>query len=93
MGGFEPLSSVIKLTGAQPEFVSTAADYVGKRVERSKAGQGQGMRAEWKQTLAAVSERFGVQPEIILAIWGIETNFGAYMGGTNTVHALATLDL
>ena len=32
-----------------------------------------------------------MQPEIVLAIWGIETNFGGYMGGTNTVHALATL--
>ena len=91
LGGFKPLASVIKLTGAQPEVVSTAADYVGKRVDNAKAAQGQGMRAEWKQTLAAVSARYGVQPEIILAIWGIETNFGGYKGNTNTVHALATL--
>lgn len=91
MGGFKPLNSVLKLTGKQPEFVSTAASYVGKRVDAAKAAQGQSMRAEWKQTLAAVSERFGVQPEIVLAIWGIETNFGGYMGGSNTVHSLATL--
>ena len=91
MGGFKPLKSVIKLTGKQPEFVSTAADYVTKRVDAAKAAQGQGMRAEWKQTLAAVSERYGVQPEIVLAIWGIETNFGGFMGSTNTVHGLATL--
>ncbi|MBL8599607.1 MAG: lytic murein transglycosylase [Devosia sp.] len=91
MGGFKPLNSVLKLTGKQPEFVSTAADYVGKRVDGAKAAQGQGMRAEWTQTLAAVSERYGVQPEIVLAIWGIETNFGGYMGSTNTVHGLATL--
>ncbi len=49
------------------------------------------MRGEWAKTLAAVEQRFGVQAEVILAIWGIETNFGGYMGGTNTVHALATL--
>ncbi len=91
MGGFHPLESVLKLTRAQPEFVSTAADYVNKRVDDRKAGQGQGMRAEWKQTLAAISERYGVQPEIVLAIWGIETNFGGFMGSTNTVHGLATL--
>jgi membrane-bound lytic murein transglycosylase B len=91
MGGFTPLKSVVKLTGKQPEFVSTAASYVAKRVDDARAGTGQSMRAEWKQTLAAVSERFGVQPEIVLAIWGIETNFGGYMGGTNTVHGLATL--
>lgn len=91
MDGFKPLKSVLKLTGAQPEFVSTAADYVTKRVDDKKAAKGQSMRAEWKQTLAAVAERYGVQPEIVLAIWGIETNFGGYMGSTNTVHGLATL--
>jgi membrane-bound lytic murein transglycosylase B len=91
MGGFKPLKSVIKLTGAQPEFVSTAASYVTKRVDDAKAATGQAKRQEWKQTLAAVSERFGVQPEIVLAIWGIETNFGGFMGSTNTVHGLATL--
>lgn len=91
LGGFEPLSSVVKLTGKQPEFASTAADYIRKRVDADRTGRGKSMRGEWAQTLGAVSERFGVQPEIVLAIWGIETNFGGYMGASNTVHALATL--
>ena len=91
MGGFEPLPKVVELSRKQPEFVTTAADYVGKRVTDKQTGNGQGMRQEWKQTLAAVAERYGVQPEIMLAIWGIETNFGGYMGSNNTVHALATL--
>lgn len=73
MGDFKPLGDVLELSKKQPEFVSTAADYVNK-------------------TLKAVSERYGVQGEIVLAIWGIETNFGGFLGGTNTVHALATLD-
>lgn len=91
MGGFKPLQSVLKLTGAQPEFVSTAADYVTKRVSDDRARTGRGMRSEWAQTLGAVAERWGVQPEIVLAIWGIETNFGGFKGSSNTVHALATL--
>lgn len=91
MGGFSPISSVIDLSRKQPEFVSTAADYVGKRVTDSQTGKGQGMRGEWAQTLATVSSRYGVQSEVLLAIWGIETNYGGYMGGTNSVHALATL--
>jgi membrane-bound lytic murein transglycosylase B len=91
MGGFKPLKSVLEQTGTQAEFVSTAADYVVKRVSDNRIATGQSMRGEWKQTLAAVSERYGVQPEIVLAIWGIETNFGGYMGNTNTVHGLATL--
>jgi membrane-bound lytic murein transglycosylase B len=91
MGDFKPLGKVLGLSQKQPEFVSTAADYVTKRVTPGNAGKGQDMRAEWAQTLAAVSQRYGVQPEIVLAVWGIETNYGGYMGGTNTVHALATL--
>lgn len=91
MGDFAPVNKVIELSRKQPEFVSTAADYIGKRVTDAQAGKGQGMRQEWTKTLAAVSSRYGVQPEIMLAIWGIETNFGGYMGGTNSVHALATL--
>ena len=91
MGDFAPLPKVLDLSRKQPEFVSSAADYIGKRVTDGSAGKGHGMRDEWAQTLAAVAARYGVQGEIVLAIWGIETNYGGYMGGTNSVHALATL--
>lgn len=91
MGGFSPISKVMDLTRKQPEFTSTVADYVGKRVTDSQAGKGQSQRGEWAQTLAAIEQRYGVQGEVVTAIWGIETNFGGFMGGTNTVHALATL--
>ena len=92
MGDFKPLGDVLELSKKQPEFVSTAADYVNKRVSDARIGTGHDMRGEWAKTLKAVSERYGVQGEIVLAIWGIETNFGGFLGGTNTVHALATLD-
>ena len=91
MSDFQPLPQVLKLSGTQPETVSTAGAYVSRRVTDAMAGTGRDMRAEWTKTLAAVSARYGVQPEFILAIWGIETNFGRTMGGTNTVHGLATL--
>lgn len=91
LGGFSPLDQVLELTRKQPEFTSTVADYIGKRVTDAQAGRGQAKAGEWQQTLAAVQQTFGVQPEIILGIWGNETNYGSFMGGTNTVHALATL--
>lgn len=91
MGDFSPSSKVLELSKKQPEFVSTAADYVGKRVTDGQAGKGQGMRGEWTKTLGVIAQRYGVQPEAILAIWGIETNYGGYMGGNRTPHALATL--
>jgi membrane-bound lytic murein transglycosylase B len=91
MGDFSPLPKVMELTKKQPEFTSTTADYIGKRVTDGQASKGRDQAGEWRQTLAAVEQRYGVQAEAVLAIWGIETNFGGYMGGMNTVHALATL--
>jgi membrane-bound lytic murein transglycosylase B len=91
MGDFSPIAKVMELSRKQPEFTTTAADYVGKRVNDKQVATGQGKHGEWAKTLAVVEERYGVQAEIVLAIWGIETNFGGFMGGTNTVHALATL--
>ncbi|MEQ8599683.1 MAG: lytic murein transglycosylase [Devosia sp.] len=88
---YNPIPQVIELTQKQPEFTQTVQQYVDKRVTASQAAKGQAMRGEWAQTLAGAEQRYGVQPEIVLAIWGMETNFGSFMGGNNTIHALATL--
>ena len=82
---------VMELTGKQPEFSQTVQQYVDKRITDGQAAKGRAMRQEWNQTLAGAQQRWGVQPEIVLAIWGMETNFGGFMGGENTIHALATL--
>ena len=85
------IPKVMELTGKQPEFSQTVQQYIDKRVTAAQASKGQAMRGEWAQTLAGAQQRWGVQPEIVLAIWGMETNFGGFMGGENTIHALATL--
>ncbi|MBN9346792.1 MAG: HAD-IB family phosphatase, partial [Devosia sp.] len=93
--GGRALVQTMKTHGAFTSLVSGGftyfADYIGKRVTDGQSAKGRDNAGEWAQTLAAVEARYGVQGEILLAIWGIETNFGGYMGGTNTVHALATL--
>ena len=88
---YAPLSQVMDLTKKQPEFSQTVQQYIDKRVTDAQAGKGRNMRGEWAQTLGGAQQRFGVQPEVVLAIWGMETNFGGFMGGNNTIHALATL--
>jgi len=85
------LPKVMELTGKQPEFSQTVQQYIAKRVTDGQASKGRAMRQEWNQTLTGAQQRWGVQPEIVLAIWGMETNFGGFMGGQNTIHALATL--
>ena len=82
---------VMELTGKQPEFSQTVQQYVDKRITDAQAAKGRAMRQEWNQTLTGAQQRWGVQPEVVLSIWGMETNFGGFMGGENTIHALATL--
>ena len=88
---YQYLPKIMEQTTKQPEFSQTVQQYVDRRVTAAQAQKGQAMRGEWAQTLAGSAQRWGVQPEIVLAIWGMETNFGGFMGGENTIHALATL--
>ena len=89
--GYSFSSKLMEHTKSQPEFTRTVQDYIDRRVTNGQAQKGQSMRAEWAQTLAGAQQRWGVQPEVVLAIWGMETNYGGFMGGEHTVHALATL--
>jgi membrane-bound lytic murein transglycosylase B len=85
------LPKVMALTSKQPEFTQTVQQYIDKRITDGQVSKGRAMRQEWNQTLTGSWQRWGVQPEIVLAIWGMETNYGGFMGGQNTIHALATL--
>lgn len=89
--GYNYLPKVMELTKKQPEFSQTVQQYIDRRVTAAQAQKGKAMRGEWNQTLTGAQQRWGVQPEVVLAIWGMETNFGGFMGGENTIHALATL--
>ena len=89
--GYNYLPKVMELTKKQPEFSQTVQQYIDRRVTAAQAQKGKAMRSEWNQTLTGSQQRWGVQPEFVLAIWGMETNFGGFMGGENTIHALATL--
>jgi membrane-bound lytic murein transglycosylase B len=68
--GYNPIPQVIELTRKQPEFTQTVQQYIDKRVTGGQASKGQAMRGEWAQTLAGARQRYGVQAEIVLAIWG-----------------------
>lgn len=88
---FKPSAKIMELTRKQPEFTTTVGQYIGKRITPSLVDRGRDMAGEWRKTLAAIEARYGVDAEAVLAIWGMETNFGSYIGSSNTVHALATL--
>ena len=75
----------------QPEKVETLDTYLPKRVPSWKIKKARLLYKEHKEVLAKVSADYAVQPRFIVALWGLETNFGKFTGNYNVVSALSTL--
>jgi lytic murein transglycosylase len=75
---------------AQAEFVQTPADYVRESTIARLAVQGKKLREQQRATLAAIEQRYGVPPSVILAIWGRETAYGGHKLPHNAIRVLAT---
>ncbi|MBO9491448.1 lytic murein transglycosylase [Endozoicomonas sp. G2_1] len=75
----------------QPEKVETLDTYLPKRVPKWKVNRARKLYKQHRQLLTEVGEKYGVQPRFIVALWGLETNFGKIMGNYNVVSALSTL--
>ena len=89
--GLEPLQRVIELDRAQPEFTLTFEQYLAGRVTEARVARGKQMLAENRELLAQVEQKYGVQSRFIVALWGLETDFGRNTGGFSVIQALATL--
>jgi membrane-bound lytic murein transglycosylase B len=86
-----PDSSVLKLDSAQPEFSKTIWEYLQSAASRQRISKGQVLLREYAPLLDQLYARYGVQPEYLLAIWGIESDFGQFTGRHGTIRSLATL--
>lgn len=89
--GVTPLPRVLELDRKQPEGTMTFATYRKRIVSQDRINRGRQMMRQHASELAAVEKRFGVPPQYIVALWGIETGYGANTGGFNLIAALATL--
>jgi len=86
-----PIPRVIELDRSQPEGTLTFQQYMERVVPNSRVKKGRNKLAKNAAALNAVHKVYGVQPRFIVALWGIETNFGQYTGGFSVVASLATL--
>ncbi|MBK1697985.1 lytic murein transglycosylase [Rhodovibrio salinarum] len=86
-----PVNRVIELDRQQPEFTQTFWSYLDKRVSEQRIQRGREMLAEHRDLLQRVADDYGVQPRFLVAFWGLETNFGDYLGSFHVIDALATL--
>ena len=89
--GIRPIPRVIELDRRQPEFTLTFGQYRDRVVPQSRIKKGQIKYQENRKLLKEIGLKFGVQPRFIVALWGIETDFGRVTGGFKVIPALATL--
>lgn len=82
---------VVKLDKKQPYKTKTFADYKKSVLPKSRIKKAQKLAAKHADLLKEVSAKYGVQPRFIVALWGIESNFGGYMGNFSIIEALANL--
>ena len=87
----EPIPRVIELDRSQPEVTLTFDQYVERVVPDSRVEKGRKLLAEHRELLEPIGRTYGVPPRFIVALWGIETNFGQYLGGFPVIASLATL--
>lgn len=89
--GVAPIPHIIELDRRQPETTLTFDEYITRVVTPQRRAEARAHLAENSALLDAVGHRYGVQPRFIVALWGIETNFGTRTGGYPVIAALATL--
>jgi membrane-bound lytic murein transglycosylase B len=85
------LPRVVEQDQAQPEFTRAVWDYLDSAVTPQRVAAGQDKLAQLRDVADAAAARYGVPPGVVVAIWGIESNFGSNYGSIPTIDALATL--
>jgi len=91
LAGISPNPKIIQLDNHQPEFTLTWAQYRARVLPDSRLQAATTAYHRHVTTLSAVAARYGVEPQIIIGIWGLESGFGAKTGGFSVIEALATL--
>ncbi|WP_420411110.1 lytic murein transglycosylase [Roseibium sp.] len=82
---------VIRFSTSQPEYKTQIWDYMAFLVDAERIQDGKANLKKHARTLNAVEQRYGVDKHIVLAVWGIESDFGQFRGDFYTPHALANL--
>lgn len=90
LGGVQYYTATIKLDRNQKVFKQSFEQFSGRMIP-PRMGRAKSMLAKYADTLARVEAQYGVPKEVVVAIWGLETDFGAVSSKNSTLSALATL--
>jgi len=91
LGTLSPNPRIIELDRRQPEVVQSLDAYLTARLTQTKIDNGRKRLADNAALFEQVRQRFNVQPAFITALWGLESDYGRFMGDFSTVGSLATL--
>lgn len=95
MGPIQPDSSIPGRISGQPEFVTPVWEYMDSRLGAGRIGRGQAAMAANSGLFEAIGARYGVDPYVLGAIWGMESDYGAVLGNSSLIKpivpSLATL--
>ena len=89
--GLTPDMSVLEFLDYQPEFRTPIWDYLAGLVDEERVADALAMRARWATPLAAAAERYRVDADTVVAVWGVESNFGRNFGKRPLLTSLGTL--
>lgn len=85
------IPSIIKSDKNQSEFKLTLDDYLNRTVSKNRITQGKKMRGTYPTMLSRVEKKYGIQPHVLLAFWGMESNYGAVKARHKLTDAFLTL--
>ena len=89
--GVEYDAEVVRRDRNQSEFTKTIWDYLSTAVSDTRIANGQAALAKHSDLLNRIEAQYGVEKQVVLAIWGLESAYGAFRGSDNTIQSLATL--
>jgi len=91
LADLQPIEQILDRDRTQAEFTLDLTSYLKRRLTRTTLRTAQRMHTEHRELLESVAKKYGIQPRIITAVWGLESNFGRFAGVRPTIPALATL--
>jgi membrane-bound lytic murein transglycosylase B len=91
LAGISPDPAVLKADSSQPEFTRPVWEYLDGAVSSSRIGRGRVLLAQHNLVLQRIEQQYGVEAQILVAIWGLESNFGNNIGSNSVIRSLATL--
>jgi membrane-bound lytic murein transglycosylase B len=89
--GISPDAAVIKADNSQPEFTRPVWEYLQGATSAARINRGQTLLSEQAVTLAAIESKYGVDRQVLVAIWGMESSFGRFTGDKSVIRSLASL--